>query len=219
MENSISQVKVKLHDEPSLIRGLIIIYSVGLIGHLIPSTLSLMKWLTPFVLLISGLMALIPLRKEQQVSFWIWCGSIFIITFIVEVIGITTDAVFGSYEYRATLGPRLWNVPIIIGGVWLMVIVGAIRLTQRIGNTALFLFAVGILVVLFDFFLEPVATDLDYWEWNSQNVPLQNYAVWFSIGAVSAVAYRVLRLSLKSLIPLSYFVIQVIFFAVLRLFL
>jgi len=219
MKNSIPQVKVKLRNEPSLIIVLITIYSVGLIGHLIPSTLSLMKWLTPFVLFISGLIVLIPLRREQQVSFWIWCGSIFIITFIVEVIGIKTDAVFGTYEYGTTLGPKLWNVPVIIGGVWLMVIVGAIRLTQRIRNPALFLSAVGMLVVLFDLFLEQAATDLDYWEWNSRNVPLQNYAIWFSIGAASALAYRVLKLSIKSLIPLSYFFIQVIFFVLLSLFL
>lgn len=219
MRRSISRTKLKLPDEASLIRGLATIYTVGIVGHLVPLTLSLMKWLTPFMLLISGLMVLLPLRKEQPITFWLWCAGVFLITFAIEVAGVATGAVFGSYEYESTLGPELWNVPPLIGWNWLLVILGAIGMSLWIRRTALFSMFVGMLVVLLDFFLEPVAARLDYWEWQSLDIPLQNYLAWFSIGVLSAVVFRILKLDLKSRIPRSYFAIQLIFFIVLRLFL
>lgn len=211
------QFKIRLPDEPSLFTGLVTLYTVGLVGHLVPATLSLMIWLTPFILLLAGLMVLVPLYKEQPAKFWIWCTFIFTGTLIVEVIGVVTGDIFGSYEYKSALGPQLWNVPVIIGLNWLLIILGAIGISQIIRNTALFPLSVGILVLLLDYFLEPVAVKLDYWEWNTHHIPLQNYLVWFVAGVICAIIYRILRLKLKSHIPQSYFIIQLIFFAVLRL--
>ncbi|MFC2018219.1 carotenoid biosynthesis protein [Chloroflexota bacterium] len=219
MVDSIYRSKIRLPGESFLFRGLVILYTVGIAGHLIPATLSLMKSLTPFVLLISGLIVLISLRKEQSTKFWVWCTCIFTGTFLIEVIGVTTGNVFGSYEYKSALGPQLWNVPPIIGWNWLLVILGAVGMSQRIRNAALFALSVGTLVLFLDYILEPAAVKLEYWEWNSPNIPLQNYLGWFVIGAVSAIIYRLLKINIKSKLPQSYFVIQLVFFAVLRLFL
>lgn len=219
MANSASRLKIRLPGEPGLFIGLVTLYTVGIIGHLVPASLSLMKSLTPFVLLLSGLMVLIPLQKEQPARFWIWCTSILAGTLIIEVIGVATGDIFGSYEYKSALGPQVWNVPIIIGLNWLLIMLGAIGISRRIGNTALFALSVGTLVILLDYLLEPVAVKLDYWEWNTHSIPLRNYLGWLIAGTVSAIIYRFLRLQLKSHLPQSYFVIQLIFFTVLRLFL
>ncbi|MDY6893744.1 MAG: carotenoid biosynthesis protein [Chloroflexota bacterium] len=211
--------QIKLPDEPALIRGLVTIYIVGIVGHLVPIGLSVMLWLTPFVLLISGIMVLIPLRKTQPLTFWLWCGGVVAITFLVEVIGVTTGAVFGPYEYGSTLGPGIWGVPLLICWNWLFIILGAIGISQRIRHPVLFAMLVGTLVVLFDFTLEPVAIKLDYWEWHLANIAPQNYFAWFAIAFVAAIGYRGLKLVMDSRIPRSYFAIQLLFFLVLRLFL
>lgn len=219
MSHSTHRLKITLPDESSLFIVLIILYIVGIAGHLVPATLSLMKSLTPFVLLISGLIVLIPLLKEQSTKFRVWCTCIFTGTFLIEVIAVATGGFFGTYEYKSALGPQIWHVPPIIGLNWLLVILGAVGMSQRIRNGALFVLSVGTLVLFFDYILEPAAVKLDYWEWNSPDIPLQNYLGWFLIGAVSATIYRLLKINIKSKLPQSYFVIQLIFFAVLRIFL
>lgn len=219
MINSISRLKIRLPEEADLFNGLVTLYAVGIVGHLVPATLSLMKWLTPFVLLLSGLMVLIPLSKEQSARFWFWCTLIFTGALLIEMIGVATGDIFGSYEYKSVLGSKLWGVPPIIGLNWLLVILGAIGISHDIRNKFLFVLSVATLVVLFDYFLEPAAVKLDYWEWHSHTIPLQNYLGWFLFGAGSSIAYRRLNLNLKSHLPQSYFVIQLIFFAILRLFL
>ena len=36
-------------------------------------------------------------------------------------------------------------------------------------------------MVLLDIMIEPVAIELDFWQWEGGNIPLQNYLMWFIV--------------------------------------
>lgn len=77
-------------------------------------------------------------------------------------------------------------------------------------------FASGILAVFFDFLLEPVAIIFDYWNWNNNIIPLQNYAAWFFISFILAFSFLKAKLDMNTDLPAVYFIIQAIFFLVLQ---
>ena len=44
----------------------------------------------------------------------------FVIGLVTEIIGVNTGLLFGTYSYSSILGPKLFNVPLIIGLNWVM---------------------------------------------------------------------------------------------------
>jgi putative membrane protein len=92
------------------------------------------------------------------------------------------------------------DVPLAIGFAWLGMIVSSAALSQRLlssrlaGNPHGMALAIALLMVIFDFFMEPAAMRLGYWSWRDGVVPLQNYLAWFVLGYVFS--YIGLRLGL-----------------------
>ena len=198
----------------------ITIYLVGAIGHLIPATLPLILSTTPYILFGLGLVVLGPILRGKSLAFWLWSVGTCAFTFMLEAIGVATSKIFGPYTYGAVLGPKLWGVPILISLNWLLVIIGAVSLTsRRVKNPVLFVIVIGILTLLFDYVMEPVATKLGYWQWHTTSIPLQNYLIWFLVGVVSTGWYRILHLRMESRMAATYMLVQMAFFVVLHVFL
>ena len=92
---------------------LFIFFTVGIIGHYWDYTYPLMVLLTPYVILISGIWAIHKCLKKRYLVLWIVLA--YIVTFFLEVLGVSQGFVFGPYYYGDVLGPKLFNVPVIIG--------------------------------------------------------------------------------------------------------
>lgn len=198
---------------------LYIVFFVGLIGHIIPGLRFLMLILTPYTLLLTGIFVLYISYKKGELKFLIWCLTIYIVTFTLEVIGTKTGIIFGNYVYGDTLGFKLFEVPLIIGFNWVLVILGAITLAEQIDkNIFLRALLAGTLAVLFDLVLEPVAVKLDYWTWSSGLIPLSNYYSWFAISFIASLLYDLLKIRINERLPENYFMIQLIFFVLLSVF-
>ena len=198
---------------------LCIIFFVGIIGHIIPEIRPLMLLLTPYMLFASGLLVFYLTLRKGELKLLLWCLIIYIVTFSLEVVGIKTGLIFGSYSYGSTLGFQFLGVPLIIGFNWVIVILGAITIAEQIDQniflTALF---AGTLAVLFDIMMEPVAIKLDYWEWNSGFIPISNYYAWFGIAFLSSMLYDFFKINTKEKLPEIYFTIQFVFFILLSFF-
>lgn len=172
----------------------LLFFAIGTIGHHIDSTRTIMLQLTPYVLLLFGLSVLIPLWISRSWGVLLWLAGTFAVTFALEAIGVATGVIFGQYEYGPTLGLKLLQVPLIIGFNWVIVVLGSVRISAWIlskaspGRTSVALvlgpLLVGLLAVLFDLVLEPVAMRFDYWQWTSGIIPMRNYVAWFVIAAV-----------------------------------
>jgi putative membrane protein len=142
------------------------------------------------------------------------------LTFLLEAVGVKTGIIFGSYSYGNVLGPKLLEVPLLIGINWALIILGTTIISSKLTKNKILLpsFA-GLLALAFDFILEPVATELNYWSWEEGNIPVQNYIAWFVIGTFSAVLFILLKVRINDEVPGYYFIMQFLFFLALFLIL
>lgn len=206
-------------------RGIALIYAdfylMGFLFHIIPATRPLMDLLTPWVLTAGGLILLFLLRRGVERRFYLIFPAVYVITFLLEHIGVTTGLVFGPYGYGPTLGLALLGVPLVIGFNWALIVFGLYngleRAFPRFRAAAPLLTGAG--AVLFDYIMEPVAIHLDYWTWEGGVIPPRNYAAWFLIAFLCAWLFRLFKVTARSLLPLFYVGIQFLFFILIRIFL
>ena len=214
----------------------VVMYAVGIAGHYLVATREVMLRLTPAILFLLGASVFAPLVAARQWCIVVWAVATYLVTFMLEAIGVATGDVFGSYEYGPTLGLKLLDVPLVIGFNWVVVVLGAItgvelvaeRLRRRMGvsrqrrsvsvavGAVLAAASVGLVAVGFDLLLEPVAIGLDYWHWAGVVVPLRNYVAWFLIAALVSFPVFLLRPRFESRVPLYYLVVQTVFIAALN---
>ena len=200
-------------------RLLIVFFSAGVLFHLIPFFRPYVLKLTDIFLFISnGIVLWFVFSKSRSFSLIIWCFLVFLITYLAELAGILTGEIFGSYLYGKTMIFQVMNVPVVIAFNWLILILATISISSKLVKP-LWLIPIisSLLIVAFDYVMEPVAMHLDYWQWANDIIPLQNYIAWFFISLVFASIFVALRLSVNSRILRTYFFIQLFFFLVLRI--
>lgn len=196
---------------------MIILFSVGSVGHVLGATRDLMLFLTPLFLLSMGMLVLLPDVLNRRYRLFAWVLVTYVITFALEAVGVATGAVFGEYSYGSTLGPELFEVPVVIGFNWVVVIMGSYELVSRfLRNRFAGAVAAGFTAMLFDVVLEPVAMELDYWDWAGGTIPVQNYIAWFVIAAVMAFSYHYFRSNYGRKLLIVYLFLQTLLFMIIR---
>lgn len=198
---------------------LLVIYLVGAIGHLFPYFRPLFLVLTPYNLIFTLLMFYI-LHSPIKMKIVRLSLIIFFIGLSVEIIGVKTGVLFGDYWYGSTLGFKIFEVPIIIGLNWVLLSLLANGIVTRFINNYLLSATVGaILMVLLDVLIEPIAVSLDYWKWETNEIPMQNYVMWFLTALVIQYMINKFKIRLNFKVSLSIFLVQLLFFAFLNVFL
>jgi putative membrane protein len=198
-------------------RGLVIIYAVGLAGHLIPPLRPLMLAITPYVLLITGGIVLLPVIGSRNWRTFAWLLAAGLITFVIEIAGVATGKIFGEYHYTEILGPQLFGVPLLIGFNWMLVLFGSINLAQLISQrTPLIILIATLCAPLFDYVLEPIALTFQYWQWHGGTAPLRNYIVWGVISGILCSVYILIRCHAQRRLPAFYLIVQFVYFAILN---
>ena len=198
---------------------LYIIFLVGIVGHIYTPLQNLMIALTPSTLLLTGIIVLYFSNKTSVNNFLLWVLITYLITFVLEVIGVKTGYIFGEYSYGLALGIKLYEVPLIIGFNWVLVILGSISFSKLItSNTIISSIISAIISFIFDLILEPIAIKLDYWNWAGVVIPTQNYIAWFLISFLAALAFNFLKINITSKISMHYLLVQYLFFMALLLF-
>jgi len=195
----------------------IIIEMVGFIGISWPKFHELTLSLTPLNLLFLAF-TLLSFHKMWNIQELIWLSTVFLVGFFVEVLGVYTGKIFGSYNYGQNLGPKLFQVPISMGINWLLMCYTSVRfvLIFKLPNVISAIISALVMVGL-DFIMEPVAMAFDYWQWTDNQIPLQNYVAWFVVAFFLNLAWFSLKnkgLNNFSNVMLLYLVV---FFGVMHL--
>lgn len=107
--------------------------------------------------------------------------------FIIELTGVHTGLLFGDYSYGAALGPKYYDVPVIIGVNWLAIVLASIGVIGyfKLGNWTSAILAGGLSTVM-DYLIEPVAIKYDFWSWAGASIPAWNYICWFIFCSIFA---------------------------------
>lgn len=140
---------------------------------------------TPLTLLLTAALLLAFDRHSPAPMFGWFALTVMLVGFGVEVAGVQTGVIFGSYTYGTTMGPRLLSVPVIIGLNWLILTYVAGGLAQRLplpGFARALLAA--LLMVGMDACIEPVAVHFGWWTWLADVIPLQNFKAWFALSLI-----------------------------------
>lgn len=183
-------------------------YLAGLIGLNISSSQAFFQFLTPFHLL-SSLGMLAYWHKEWSPGFLRLAFLIFALGYGVEVAGVHTGLIFGEYHYETTLGWKVWEVPLMIGVNWLILVycqADALRRLplEKLGTWGAFgvRIALGALgLTILDVLVEPVAIEQAMWSWAAGTPPLHNYVGWLVVSAGMMALF--LGFSLKQRNPLA----------------
>ncbi len=196
---------------------IVLFYIVGFLGFISPYSAAF-KQLVPFhLLLMFGLMLISHPGKNRH--FLLFIAGIYLAGYLIELAGVRTGMIFGSYFYESTLGLKLAGIPLLIGINWILVIYPAGVLVERFGlaDTVAKSALAAFLVTLLDFFIEPVAVQFDYWEWKNPAVPVQNYIAWFVISFLMFLVFFRLNFSRRNGAAIVLFITQLCFFIVLSL--
>jgi uncharacterized membrane protein len=140
----------------------------------------LLLMFTSFILFLLGL------QRAASIGWYlIWAVSVWLIGFGIEVLGTATTFPFGMYYYGSGLGPKIFDVPIVMGCAWLKIILlGASILYFRTQLAWLGAGIASLFIVCYDLILEPAAEVLEYWYWMTPYPPIQNYIAWFSVSFI-----------------------------------
>ncbi len=171
-----------------------------------------------FLLITNTLVFIFLWEKAGSLKLLVWSVSAFLITFLTEFAGVETGKIFGDYYYGSTMSLQVGKVPVVIAFNWIILILATYSISLKtVKNRWLAPVFSSLLIVIFDFIMEPVAMYLDYWQWEGDIVPFRNYLAWFIISLVFSFALSVFKIRPDSRILRRYFFIQLFFFLLFRI--
>jgi putative membrane protein len=160
---------------------LLILYVVGFLGILSPFG-SYFIALSPVNLVVS---ALIIFPRQNTKKHLIIFATVVALGFLIEWIGVQTGVIFGVYHYGPTLSPLILGIPLIIGLNWWLLALGSIETAFYITkNKFIQPFLAAVLMTSIDFIMEQVAPQLDFWYWQNEHIPIQNFTAWFLVSII-----------------------------------
>jgi len=198
---------------------IIIFFSVGVLGFIIPFSKPLFITITPFALLLNTYLLAVfhPHYGPKDLIIFLF---IFFCGFTLEVIGVNYGLIFGHYSYGSALGIKLFSTPIMIGINWLFLTYSASSLTTFLKlNKWLSILIAPIFMLIYDIVLEQVAPKMDMWHWQDGDIPIQNYIAWYLIALCFVFLIKTFKIKTKNPMGPILFVCQFIFFLFLNVLL
>jgi uncharacterized membrane protein len=193
------------------------LHLVGIIGLSLPEYRWLFLLLTPYQLL-SSMILILVFHRGWNDAFPIFAAAAFWIGFGSELIGIHTGYLYGDYVYGASLGPKLWDVPLVIGVNWfiLVYLTGAV-FHKSIPNDYYAAFLGAVSMTALDYIMEPVAVALDFWSWKFEIIPAENYLGWFGVAFLIHLIYRKAKFGKENSLAAFLLVALILFFGILNI--
>ncbi|MEL7123318.1 MAG: carotenoid biosynthesis protein [Bacteroidota bacterium] len=205
-----------LRNETIGIIVLAIVYAVGITAISLNINDNFI-YLTPYNLLFSiGLV--LWFHPEWSINRVIYLAICFFLGYFYEVVGVQTGLIFGNYAYGDVLGFKIWDTPPLIGVNWLMLVycsgIIANHVFPKLPYFLKAIFAASLMVGL-DFFIEPVAIAFNFWNWEGDVIPIQNYIGWFIMALVLSFGFQFIFGKDRNKVAIALFILQLLFFIVL----
>lgn len=173
--------KSHLHPQSHIFWILIlaILYLVGLIGMSFADSRAILLPMTPFQLLLS-LGVLLFFHSPRGRNFLIAIFLIYTGSMLLEIAGVATGKIFGEYAYGNSLGIKFMDVPLMIGVNWVMLVISSATVVLKVSESIWIRSILGASVMVgIDFCIEPLSAYLDFWYWEGNGIPLENYVAWW----------------------------------------
>jgi putative membrane protein len=194
---------------------ILIFYTIGVLGFLIPWTNHFFITITPYALLLSTYLLLLYHDNYSRKDVLVFSAIAFL-GFFIEVAGVNTGIIFGHYLYGNALGLKLFNTPLLIALNWLFLTYTAFAISMKICKSEMLqLLIAPSIMLLYDIVLEQLAPKMDMWSWQYSVVPLQNYIAWWIIGFLFVGFIKICKIETKNPVAILLFMSQLLFFIML----
>ena len=173
---------------------------------------------SPYVLTVT--LFLLVVNNSLEKKFLLRLFYIFFFGLTVEIIGVNFSFFFGEYKYGDNLGIKIFDVPIVIGFNWVLLIILTGNFADRIFQKSILgkvLFG-STMMILLDLLIEISAPKLDYWEFTINPVPFSNYLWWFIFSFLFHFIYQS-NIKKEYIVSTNILIIHFLFFGLLALFL
>tara|TARA_B100000900_G_scaffold265764_1_gene226753 strand:- start:1112 stop:1753 length:642 start_codon:yes stop_codon:yes gene_type:complete len=172
---------------------------------------------SPYVLTVT--LFLLVVNNSLEKKFLLRLFYIFFLGLTVEIIGVNFSFFFGEYKYGDNLGIKIFDVPIVIGFNWVLLIILTGNFADRIFQKSILgkvLFG-STMMILLDLLIEISAPKLDYWEFTINPVPFSNYLWWFVFSFLFHLIYQS-NIKKEYIVSTNILIIHFLFFGLLALF-
>ena len=137
----------------------------------------------------AGAMALHALLAFGARYAFTYLGIALSFGFLIELMGLKTGWPFGTYKYDPSLGPQLFDVPLVVPFAWAMIAHPILCAARRLAGNWVFLYG-GFGLMAYDLFLDPQMVTAGRWTWEvtgshvpfTPEVPLSNAFGWLLSG-------------------------------------
>ncbi len=230
-------MRIKINLQNIALFIVLLFHVSGAIGILFSSHRDWFIQNTPLNLIVMALL-LIVTQKQKNIAFFLFFIVTFLVGFLVEFIGVNTGYLFGQYQYGNVLGVKHFGVPLLIGINWFIIMYCTGVIANQLYDWAnkklaeadaevkpavrfvSFIIDGALLATMFDFIIEPVAVKMGFWQWlGNGEIPFYNYACWFFTSLLLLTVFRLLPFNKGNRLAVHLFIIQVLFFMLLRVFL
>ena len=217
MEQAQSNAKIVLKDEHLSILAILILHAGAFVGIMSP-WVERFVLLTPFHLIFS---ILLVLKRDNEGGNKLYSSllQIAFISFLIEIIGVNTNLLYGKFAFGASFGPKVLGTPPMIGIVWALFTLTAVQTTELvIKNKWLGATIAAILITALNWVMEPVAPKLGFWHWNeaSHEAGMHDYIGAFVQGWIFSYFLYVRVKDIGNYVGLAFLIIQALFFVLLR---
>ncbi len=191
-------------------------YIIGAAGVIINFTRPLFIILTPLALLLSSFILVVFQPSGFKLKHVLVYFIVFALSLGVEMYGVNTGIVFGSYVYGTGLGIKILGTPLLIGINWLLLIyLSSSVIYDKKWPQVLKIFCGVLIMLVYDIILEQAAPILDMWHWQNGIIPLKNYAAWFIIAFVLHTIISAFKINTQNSMSRVILIMQVIFFVLI----
>ncbi len=204
--------------EEGMLKNFIWFYSVGLLLFMLPFTRNIFISITWITLIL--VIALIFLyQRTWNAKIIGWFSFIFFSSFLLELIGVNTGKLFGTYQYDRAFGLQIQGTPVIIGLNWLFLTYTSHDIVCKYFNHSfLRILAGALLMIFYDLILEAAAPVMQMWHFDSRYPPLSNFIVWFGAALIYHTGFELLKIRTDNSPARALFVIQMIFLFVIAFY-
>jgi putative membrane protein len=201
-----------------LIAILVIFHTVGVFTMFSENWRSIVLPLSAFNLLLAISVLVLSFKNEIS-KVLIFIAICFIAGMTFEWIGIHTGLLFGDYHYGKNLGIKLFDVPLIIGVNWGILVISSGMISQLISkNIIVRTILTSLLMTILDFLIEPVAMSSDYWSWANDTIPIFNYVCWFVLSLPLSFLFVKFNFREQNKVAIGLYLIFVCFFSILNFY-
>jgi len=198
---------------------LIVGYLVGIFGILISLDKPHYFTVAGYFIVLSFVLLML-FHRPHSIKFWITLTVIGVLGFAVEAIGTNTGFVFGNYTYGKSLGVKLFQTPLVMAVNWMVLVYLVYDLLKGWNiNFMLKSLVSSVILVIYDFVMEPVAIALNMWTWDTVNPPLHNYIGWFLVSLLFFIYIYRSKLTFENPLSRTLFWLHCVFFGALNLLL